>query len=254
MPTPPVPISRQRQRQQRFWDEAETPSKLPRPFSRRRGAENAFGFELPQLSAALVTSCSTGFSLDLPRALLAQILALLDVRHILCVASVCCTWHRAASSGELWTVATPRLSLAERVVHRSHVSTRRSRGNIVRGTLLGKERQEVALRSLDCRSSNAGHFDGILPSIVREVSFLHQLNRLEHPGIVRMVDVEVVQNVYHLAMEWIPFNFSIWFKRVMTRLQLQEEIRNIHRQLLSAVNVLHSHGMDYEMNPIGYPR
>ena len=42
-----------------------------------------------------------------------------------------------------------------------------------------------------------------------QVSFLHQLNRLKHPGIVRMVDVEVVQNVFHLAMEWIPFNFSV---------------------------------------------
>ncbi|CAK0861493.1 unnamed protein product [Prorocentrum cordatum] len=71
---------------------------------------------------------------------------------------------------------------------RSHMS----RGVVSRGTLLGELPQQVTLRTVDLAGANAGADDGLLPSVVREISLLRSLSAYGHEGIVRLIGVEVL--------------------------------------------------------------
>ena len=114
--------------------------------------------------------------------------------ELLSAATCCRAWRDVSASRALWQ-QTP-LPLAARVMRRTKLTARRSRGTVYRGLLLGCPRRDVALRVYDQRLSNASHFDGLLPSLVRELSFLRAL---EHPNLVRFLGAEIKEHLVFVA-------------------------------------------------------
>ncbi|CAK9112267.1 unnamed protein product [Durusdinium trenchii] len=248
MPFPPARVARVSRTPPLFL-EAETPRKLPRPTRRRvvededRVGGNPQSSE-PALCDAEATSCPGSlFGPLLPTVSLLESLAHLEVQDLLSAAAVCAAWRSVVASSELWSLTVPHLRLADRAIQKSRRSTRRSRGTVDRGILLGKERQEVALRTLDLERNNGNTSDGLLPSVLREVGFLHAVKRAQHLNFLRLIEVEVVPPRVFIATEYVPCDFSAWFRRVLPRLRLQAEIRAIFSQLLEAVAFLHDHGI-----------
>ena len=107
----------------------------------------------------------------------------------------------------LWHLATPRLRLTERIIWKQEIAKRRSCGTVRRGVLLGARKQEVVVRCFHLQNMNASKDDGLPPSVVREVAFLHSLARMRHSSFVRLVDVEVTEDSAYIATEKMAKNF-----------------------------------------------
>ncbi|CAE8588471.1 unnamed protein product, partial [Polarella glacialis] len=118
----------------------ETPSKIRRPLKRRRRAGSnpapfASSFLTPIDPTPPSSSCcgtwawagvaaGTGEG-ALAELALAESLALLEAPDIMRAAAVCQAWRGVAECKALWALVSPRLSLVDRIIQRSKLSTRR---------------------------------------------------------------------------------------------------------------------------------
>ncbi|CAE7805276.1 ABCG24 [Symbiodinium necroappetens] len=232
MPHRPVPISR-------CWQEVETPDKLPRPLKRQeQGCPHESlkrGQELP-LSAPFPAEDHRSCKGTLCDVALVESLALLKVSDMLPAAAACVAWRRLVDSTELWHIASPRLRVMDRIVWKSKICERRSRGSMRSGILLGTRKQEVAVRCVNLRHMNASCDDGLVPSVVREVAFLQSLARMRHSSFVRLLEVEVTGDWVHIVMTKMARSFQFWASCSPTL----PEIRDFFKQLLEAVAFLHA--------------
>eukprot|EP00439_Symbiodinium_sp_Y106_P044165 s3370_g5.t1 len=156
---------------------------------------------------------------------LVESLALLKAMDMLPAAAACVAWRRLVDSTELWHIASPHLRVVDRIVWKSKICVRRSRGSMRSGILLGSRRQdellacsgshplqtvleEVAVRCVNLRNMNASRDDGLVPSVVREVAFLQSLARMRHSAFVRLVEVDVTDDWVHIVMSKVAKSFE----------------------------------------------
>eukprot|EP00930_Biecheleria_cincta_P019259 TRINITY_DN14745_c0_g1_i3.p1 TRINITY_DN14745_c0_g1~~TRINITY_DN14745_c0_g1_i3.p1 ORF type:complete len:884 (+),score=151.85 TRINITY_DN14745_c0_g1_i3:41-2692(+) len=242
----------------RLWSpRAETPRKIWRPAKRRRQRTGlrprlTASQELPDRAACAVPaetwawagSASEHGSMLMELAM-AESLALLEAPDILQGAAACRSWRDTVQCRTFWRLAEPRLGVADRIIQKLQICTRRSRGTLFKGVLLGEKRQAVALRSVNVRSANANKDDGLLPSVVREVAYLQSLGRAKHPGIVRFIGAQASGDFFHIVTEFVGSSFADWFScRPRPPLpRLQKDIQDRFGQLLACVAFLHARGI-----------
>lgn len=224
----------------------ETPCKRPRR-SKSIASSNSPPIFLPIQRNDLQSSASVAPSiLGLITAdVLVECLAMLDTQDILQSAMVCSAWQHTANSVALWALAAPRLGLDRRIVQREEISRRMSRGIVRRGVLLGETRQRVCLRTIDLCNSNAGHDDGLLPSIVREASILQLLGTRKHPAIIRFFGAEVDGAHVHIVTEHIASSFEDWFLQPnpTSEDQLRLQVCDRFWQLFKGLGFMHTSGV-----------
>eukprot|EP00928_Gymnodinium_smaydae_P031988 TRINITY_DN23297_c0_g1_i1.p1 TRINITY_DN23297_c0_g1~~TRINITY_DN23297_c0_g1_i1.p1 ORF type:complete len:928 (-),score=127.92 TRINITY_DN23297_c0_g1_i1:44-2827(-) len=240
------------------------------PLRKRRNCHGCGSLESPPRSQPTATQKLAAHSLETRCAQLdvswraleehvIECLAMLDVRAISRSSAVCVGWRQAVRSETLWHLAASHCSLLERVVQRSELTKRRSRGVVEKGWLLGPQRFAVALRTVDLSSANAGLDDGLLPSIVREVALLRSLGCVvanNHctssssrgsPYIARLVGHDIIGKHVSVALEYSDSSFAVWFEereRLFVPIsKVRAQIQHRFFQLCRGLAFLHGKGI-----------
>lgn len=88
--------------------------------------------------------------------------------------------------------------------------------------------------------------DGVPMSILREISLLKQLQRFQHPNIVRLLDITHGQRrqremSLHLIFEHVDGDLSAYLEKCPAPGLPLHKIKNMSYQILNGVDFLHSH-------------
>ncbi|KAL5009592.1 hypothetical protein ScPMuIL_011897 [Solemya velum] len=112
-------------------------------------------------------------------------------------------------------------------------------GTVYKAIDLKNEGQFVAMKNIRIQNSE----EGIPMSAIREISSLRQLEKYEHPNIVRLLDVQFGNTSSEevgltLVFEYIDQDLATFLERSSSL--GSEKIRDLMQQLLTGVDFLHS--------------
>jgi serine/threonine protein kinase len=193
--------------------------------------------------------------------LLVSILQFLNPRDlVLSVQLACKDWRRITSDTRFWKLleSDNALDLWWKVCRTSCIVERRSKGKLYRG-YLRTTRQPVTLRNIFLDVTNAGQDDGVPTSVLREVSYLANM---QSEYVAEFLGAQVNGNQALICMELTPWNLkeylrrflyeenadkyyfknNSWDKTVRYRIPLPE-VKSIMYQILQSLNYIHHRGI-----------
>jgi len=176
------------------------------------------------------------------------------------------SWAQQFESLQTMTVissaAASNVTSNERLQHQQVTSTTTSRNNIMRTPehyemidQIGKGAYGTVYKAKDRLTGNIVALktmrfllteDGVPMAILREISLLKQLERFDHPNIVRLLDITHGQRrdremSLHLIFEHIHGDLASYLEKCPPPGLEPDRIKDLMFQILSGVDFLHSH-------------
>jgi len=176
------------------------------------------------------------------------------------------SWAQQFESLQTMTVisstAASNVISNERLQHQQVTSTTTSRNNIMRTPehyemidQIGKGAYGTVYKAKDRLTGNIVALktmrfllteDGVPMAILREISLLKQLERFDHPNIVRLLDITHGQRrdremSLHLIFEHIHGDLASYLEKCPPPGLEPDRIKDLMFQILSGVDFLHSH-------------
>ena len=119
---------------------------------------------------------------------------------------------------------------------------RRSKGKVYTGALRC-DLKPVTLRKVYLDITNAGYDDGVPTSLLREISFLSEIN---HENIASIISAEVVGKVVYICTEQGEFNLKDYTRRfgLADNYKITKPItQNLMKQIFKALEYIHTRGI-----------
>ena len=151
-------------------------------------------------------------------------------------------WQTLVSAPILWSRSYTNIELRWLVKCNRCLVERRSKGKVYTGNLRTTN-QPVTLRKVYLDITNAGYDDGVPTSILREISFLKEIN---HENIARMVNAEVVGKVVYICTEQGEYNLKEYMKRFHVNDAYtisKDTVQSLMKQVFTGLQFIHNKGI-----------
>jgi serine/threonine protein kinase len=155
---------------------------------------------------------------------------------------VCKYWQMIVAAPLLWKRKDVQIELRWLVRCNRCLVERRSKGKVYTG-FMRSTAEPVTLRKVYLDITNAGYDDGVPTSILREISFLKEIN---HENIAGIVKAEVVGKVVYVCTEQGEFNLKEYMKRFYVNEGYcinKGTVQNLMKQIFQGLQFIHSRGI-----------
>jgi len=119
-------------------------------------------------------------------------------------------WYRICNDPRLWCALSTfqKLPVDIKYIKKSCIVERRSKGKLFKAVCRLDDRK-LMIRKIHLSVANAGHDDGLPTSILREISYLTNLN---HINITQIQEVEVDKEHIQICQEFQEYNLKEYMK------------------------------------------
>lgn len=151
-------------------------------------------------------------------------------------------WQTLVSAPILWNRSYTNIELRWLVKCNRCLVERRSKGKVYTGNLRTSN-QPVTLRKVYLDITNAGYDDGVPTSILREISFLKEIN---HENIAKMVKADVVGKVVYVCTEQGEYNLKEYMKKFYVNDSYaisKATVQSLMKQVFNGLQFIHSKGI-----------
>lgn len=172
-------------------------------------------------------------------------------------------WHKASNDRRLWGILdlSQKLSFNIKYQKQMCIVERRSRGRLYKA-ISRVTKQPVLIRTINLAVANGGHDDGIPTSVLREISYL---SNLQHNNVARILEVEINNEIIQICSEYLDYNLREYNKQFITTKKNErvrthssrslynpntteykmplKNIKLISYQILKGLNYLHHQGI-----------
>lgn len=124
-------------------------------------------------------------------------------------------WNKAANDPMLWQTLNEnqKLCVDIKFLKQSCIVERRSRGKLYKA-VSRLNRQPVAVRMINLSVSNGGSDDGVPTSILREISYMRNL---EHVNVSKILEVEVTKEIVQICSEYSDYNLKEYMRQFVSK-------------------------------------
>ncbi|XP_953108.1 cyclin-dependent serimne/threonine kinase (Cdk)-related protein, putative [Theileria annulata] len=163
------------------------------------------------------------------------------------------TWNKVLLNSQIWNCYEEKYGILSRITINPFkiLSERRSKGKVFMGKYLCDSKvnknnyENVVVRVIDLKLTNAGKNDGIPTSSLREMSFM---NLIQHPNVVKYYGSQIIDNNLFIVTEYVEYNLVEYMERKHREFEyinscktlLKNEVMKIMMDLLKAVSFIHS--------------
>ena len=172
-------------------------------------------------------------------------------------------WYKASHDTMLWNIInqSQKLMVDVKYLKQKCIVERRSRGKLFKA-VSRVSHENFVIRRINLAVANGGHDDGIPTSILREISYLTNLN---HNNISKVKEVEINKEILQICSEYQDYNLKEYMKlflisnkseksrafgtRAITASNFVEykmplkKVKVIAYQILQGLNYLHHQGI-----------
>ncbi|EAN31798.1 Protein kinase domain protein [Theileria parva strain Muguga] len=183
-----------------------------------------------------------------------MILVFVDPREVISsLFYVSKTWNKMLLNSQIWNYYEEKYGILSRVTINPFkiLSERRSKGKVYMGKYLcdsNKNKnnyEDVVVRVVNLKLTNAGKNDGIPTSSLREMSFMKMIN---HPNVVKYYGAQIIDNNLFIVTEYLEYNLIEYMERKHNEFEcitpckslLRNEVMKIMFDLLKAVSSIHT--------------
>jgi len=117
-------------------------------------------------------------------------------------------WRGICNSTDLWRLLDATLDFSWRIAKTHCIVERRSKGRLFKG-YQRSTLTPVIVRKVHLDIANAGKDDGLPTSVLREISYLSEL---DSPHVVKILGANVLDDVVHICTEYVDYNLKDYMR------------------------------------------